>query len=67
MKKTKRILAIAGVILLAALYASTLIFAFIDHTRSLSLLKASVALTIILPVLLYAYTLIYRLLKNDDN
>lgn len=67
MKKTKRILAIAGVILLVALYASTLIFAFIDHTKSLGLLKASVALTIILPVLLYAYTLIYRLLKKDDN
>ncbi len=67
MKKTKRILAIAGVVLLVALYASTLIFAFIDHTKSLGLLKASVALTIILPVLLYAYTLIYRLLKKDDN
>ncbi len=66
MKKTRRILAILGVILLAGMYVSTLVFAFIDHSRSLGLLKTSIALTILVPVLLYAYTLIFRLTKKDD-
>lgn len=68
MKKTKRIFALIGAILLVIMYASTLIFAFVDHSKSLGLFKASVAATILIPVLLYAYTLIYRLVKkNDDN
>lgn len=67
MKKTKRILAIIGVILLVALYGSTLLFAFIDTSKSLGLFKASIALTILVPVLLYAYSLIYKLAKKQDN
>nr|WP_294469590.1 hypothetical protein [uncultured Sellimonas sp.] len=68
MKKTKRILAILGIILLAAMYISTLIFAFLDHSASQGLLKASIACTIFVPVLLYCYTLFYRLLhRNDDD
>ena len=52
MKKTKRILAVLGIILLITMYASTLIFALIDHSASLGLLKASIACTIFVPVLL---------------
>lgn len=66
MKKTKRVLALAGVILLVLMYVSTLVFAFIDHTKSLGFLKASVACTILVPVLLYAYTMFYRL-ANGNN
>lgn len=64
MKKTKRILALIGAVLLFAMYASTLVFAFIDHSASMWLLKASIACTIILPVLLYAYTLVYRVTRT---
>ena len=67
MKKTKRILAIIGIILLAGMYISTLVFAFIDHSKTLWMLKSSVACTILVPVLLYAYTLVYKLLKKDDD
>ncbi|MEG0228763.1 MAG: hypothetical protein RR446_07810 [Lachnospiraceae bacterium] len=67
MKKTKRTLAFIGVILLVGLYVSTLIFAFVDRSASLGLLKVSVALTILVPVLLYAYTLIYKLTKKEDD
>lgn len=67
MKKTKRILAVIGVILLVCLYLSTLLFAFIDHSQSQGLLKASIAATILLPVLLYGYTLIYKLTKGKDT
>ena len=67
MKKTKRILAIIGIVLLAGMYISTLVFAFIDHSKTMWLLKSSIACTILVPVLLYAYNLIYRLLKRDED
>lgn len=67
MKKTKRILAVCGVILLVALYLSTLIFALFDSSKSMGLFKTSIAFTILVPVLLYAYTLFYKLSKRDDD
>ena len=63
MKKVKRILALAGAMLLFALYASTLIFAFIDSDVSLTFLRASIACTIILP----AYILVYRVTRRDTD
>lgn len=65
--KIKRLLALAGAVLLFAMYACTLIFAFTDHSAAKGLLKASIACTILLPVLLYAYTLVYRNIKNSSN
>ena len=50
MSKTKRILALLGVILLAALYLSTLFFAIFDSPNTMWLFKASIAATILLPV-----------------
>lgn len=66
MKNLKRILAAIGAILLIAMYVSTLVFAFIDHSKTLGLLKASIACTIILPCLLYAYSLVYKISKHND-
>lgn len=63
-KKTKRILAIAGVALLAGLYIATLIFALIDSKWAFDMFRICVVLTIMVPVLLYAYTLVYRLQKK---
>ncbi|CUX48741.1 hypothetical protein [Clostridium sp. C105KSO13] len=67
MKKAKRILALIGAILLICLYGSTLIFAVFDRSASADLLKVSVAATIFVPVLLYAYGLIYRLFQNEKS
>lgn len=67
MKTTKRVLAAAGAILLLAMYGLTLIFALMDHPSSEDLLMASIACTILFPVLLYAYILVYRLLKGPGN
>lgn len=67
MKKGKRILALVGVILLLAMYASTLVFAIIDNSDSMMMFKASIAATIIIPVLLWAYTLVFKLVKKDDG
>lgn len=67
--KTKRILALISAILLAALYLSTLVLAFIRTELAADLLKVSIFCTIVIPTLLYAYMLIYRVLnkKNKDE
>lgn len=67
MKKVQRILALAGVILLAAMYGSTLFFAVSGNPDSAGWFKASIACTIIVPVFLYANVLVYRVLKNRDE
>lgn len=67
MKKIKRIFALLGILLLVTMYVCTLIFAFIDHSQSMGLLKASIACTIFVPVLLYAITLFSRLLRHSDD
>ena len=60
-------LALIGAVLLVAMYASTLIFALTDRSGTMNLLMASIACTIILPVLLYAYTLVYKISHKDDD
>ena len=67
MKKSKRIMALIGAILLVLLYVSTLIFAFIDSVVSQKLLMAAIAATILLPVRLYRYTLFSRTSHTDDS
>ena len=67
MKKSKRIMALIGAILLVLLYVSTLIFAFIDSIVSQKLLMAAIAATILLPVLLYIYSLFSRPSHTDDS
>lgn len=62
--KKKRILAIIGIVLLVGLYASTLVFALIKTELAQDLLKVSIACTIIIPILLYSYILVYRLLDK---
>ncbi len=64
MKKLKQILAILGVVLLLGLYVITLIMAVTDNTSTLSMLEASVVATILIPILMWAYSFIYRLLKK---
>ncbi|GFI43570.1 MAG: hypothetical protein HFG82_13255 [Dorea sp.] len=65
--KIKRLLAALGAFLLFAMYALTLIFALTDHSATKGLLKASIACTILLPVLLYAFILVYRLTDKDQR
>ena len=67
MHKLTRVFALIGAILLAGLYICTLVFAMIDSAYTSDLLKAAIASTIILPILLYAYILIYRLAKHSEK
>ena len=67
MKKTKRILALIGAILLISLYVVTFIFSLMKSELAGDLFIISFVCTIIIPVLLYGYILVYRILnkKND--
>lgn len=65
MKKVKQILAIIGIILLVLLYLSTLVCAIIDHTETMRLFQASILATVIILVLLWAYSFIYKLIKKN--
>ena len=67
MKKTKRILALIGVVLLVLLYLSTLFFALSGNENAMDYFKVSVYATIIVPVLIWAYTFIYKLMNGEDK
>lgn len=64
MKKIKRVFALISAILLAGMYLSTLVFALMKNENASNMLMASIICTVIVPVLLYAYTLMYRVLNR---
>ena len=66
MKKTKRILALVLVVLLVLLYLSTLVFALLDAPVFTSLLKASVAATILDAVFLSVFAVLSTLVFFPD-
>ncbi|MCR5788934.1 MAG: hypothetical protein K6G83_03520 [Lachnospiraceae bacterium] len=63
----KRIFALFGAVLLAGMYLLTLYFALTDSSYTKGMLMASIAATIIVPVMLYGYIVLYRLLKKDNR
>ncbi len=67
MKNVKRILALVGVVLILALYGSTMFFAITDNSDTMSMFKASVTATIIIPVLLWAYSFIFKMIKKSNE
>ena len=66
MKYTKfqRRLALGGAVLLVLLYLATLIFAFTDNPLTPNLLGASIFLTVVIPISLYAFILITKITKK---
>lgn len=67
MKNFKRLIALLGVILLVLLYLSTLVFSLMDSEFASSMFKISIAGTIVIPVLLYAYLMFYRLSERNNE
>ena len=62
--KLRRIFALAGVVLLVLMYLSTLVFSLMNGELAHMWFKASILCTIIIPVYLYIYTMVYKYLKN---
>ena len=67
MKKGKQILALLGVILLIGLYVSTIICALSASENFMDMLMASLFASAVIPVLIWAYTFIYKLVKKTDT
>ncbi len=63
----KRIVAIIGIAILVILYIVTLISAIFTTPATPELFKACVYATVIVPVLFYAYLLIYKVLKQRSE
>lgn len=66
MKKAKQILAIIGVILLVALYLVTLVLACLGKDF-FPMFMAALATTIVLPVILWLYTLMEKSRKEKKE
>lgn len=67
MKKVKQILALIGVVVLIGLYVSTIFCAVSSSENFMNLLMASIYATVIIPVLLWAYSFIYKLTRKDKD
>ena len=67
MKKAKRILAIAGLALIALMYTLTFVFAFMQDPRSKGLLMGAIFCTIAVPVIIYAMELVARNLRRKSE
>lgn len=66
MKKVQQILAIAGIVLLVGLYLTTLILAILGKDF-FSMFMASLFASMALPVLLWIYGFVYKLLKKRSE
>lgn len=67
MKKTKRILALIGTILLLLMYVAAFIVTILDHTSDMRYWKAAMVATVIIPVLIWVYSFVYKLIKGSDD
>lgn len=70
MKKTKQILSLLGVLFLIGLYISTIVCALSGSENFMDLLMASIYATVVIPVLIWAYTFVYKLIQkhtSDDS
>lgn len=62
--KWKRVTAMAGVILIAGLYISALAAALIGSPASRDFLMAAIFCTVAVPIMIYAYQMIGRIIKR---
>lgn len=67
MKNTKRIAAIIGITLIISMYVITLISALFISKYTNELFLASLFSTLVVPVLIYSYLLIYKLVNKKDH
>lgn len=67
MKNIKRLLAIIGVGLLVGMYVLTFILSLTDHSKTGGMLMASLYATVVIPVLLYAFMLVYKWTHPKDE
>lgn len=67
MKKVRQILAIIGIIILVGMYIATLVCALSGSENFMSMLMASIYTSMVIPVLIWALTFLYKLFNKDDS
>lgn len=67
MNKIKRILALLLALFLAGLYITTLVISFLDAPQKEAMLQACIFSTVVIPIFLWTYALVYRLLKDKNQ
>lgn len=60
----KRILALIGAVVLIGLYIATLYCALSANENFMNMLMVSIYATVVVPVLLWAYSFVYKLIKE---
>ena len=65
MKKIKQAAAIVMCVLLVGMYVASFVAAIFAKPQAHGLFMASVGMTIMIPLLLYAYTIIYRVIHPE--
>lgn len=72
-KKKKQVLAMIAIVLLAGMYVSSLVLAFINTETARTLLKISFICTLTIPVIIYILMMMFRLthrnydINEEDN
>ena len=67
MKRTRQILAIIGIVILVGLYITTLVLAIVNNEYTKRFFTASIICTVVIPVLIYVYQWLYKLVKKDAS
>ena len=67
MTKAKRIAAIIGIILILSMYLVSLLSAFFATEYSYGLFMASIFCTIVVPLMIYVYTMVYKIVHRKDE
>ena len=65
MKKIKQVVAIIMCVLLVGMHVASFVAAIFAKPQAHGLFMASVGMTIMIPLLLYAYTIIYRVIHPE--
>ena len=67
MYKLRSITALLGIIILVGLYVLTFIFALIDDPNTMHLLACSIAVTIVIPIMLWVINTYIKISKRNRD
>ena len=63
--KSRRVLAIIGIVILLGLYITTLLLAIFGNEHTTSWFMACICATVVVPILMWVYSWLYKMLKKD--
>lgn len=66
MKRVKKVVAVILCIVLIGLYVATFVLSLIDSENTRNLLTASMFMTVVVPVILYAMMLVAKIWGGDE-